>query len=72
MNFKDIFFTYLLFLIVISLNILGAFLYINYWTRLPDYFIGTLGFIGVAFMVFQLILIGNFGYKAFKEYFNWS
>lgn len=71
MNIKDILLMYLLIILVILTNFGGALLYQYYIYTFAEYFQFMLGLIGVAFTIMQLIIIGNFCYKAFQQHFKW-
>jgi len=67
----NVFIAYLIVIEVILVNLGSAVLYMKYFTNLPNYWCGILGVFGVFFLVLQGILIVSFGYKGFKDYFNW-
>lgn len=71
MNIKDILLMYLLIILVIITNFGGALLYKHYIYTFAEYFQFMLGAIGFVFTTMQLIIIGNFCHKAFKEHFKW-
>ena len=71
MSLKDVLIMYLLVMLVILTNVVGALLYKYYINEFADYFQGMLAVTGIAITIMQFIIIGNFCHKAFKDYFNW-